>query len=66
MTTTYKINRFYQSDDVDTETVETGLTLEQAQRHCQDPETSSSTGTGPTAVALTARYGPWFDGYTEE
>lgn len=42
-----------------------GLTLEEAQAHCQDPETSSSTATSAAAKARTRRMGPWFDGFTE-
>ena len=62
----YKIQRFYFKDEHPTETVETGLTLEEAQEHCNDPETSSSTATSAEAVARTEAKGPWFDGYTEE
>ena len=47
-------------------TVATGLTLEQAQAWCQNPETSSRTCTTAAARRRTAKYGPWFDGYTEE
>jgi hypothetical protein len=64
--TTYKVMRFYQSDDKETEVLATGLTLEEAQAHCKDPETSSSSATSPEAAARTARYGPWFDGFGEE
>lgn len=47
--TTYPIVRFrFQGDN---EVVQTGLTLEEAQEHCNDPDTQ---GDG------------WFDGYTEE
>jgi len=46
---TYKIIRFRQGEE--TKTIQTGLTLEEAQAHCQDDETR---GDG------------WFDGYTEE
>ncbi len=46
-------------------TVKTGLMLEEAQAHCQDPETSSSTCTKSDARRRTRQYGPWFDGYTE-
>mgnify|MGYP001564869206 CR=1 FL=1 len=63
---TYKIIRGYQSDHYRSETVATGLTLEEAQAHCKDPETSSRTATGRKAKLLTDRCGPWFDGYEEE
>lgn len=46
---TYRIMRFYQSGSA--EVVEEGLTLEEAQEHCNDPDTS---GDG------------WFDGYEAE
>jgi hypothetical protein len=42
------------------------LTLEEAQAHCNSPETSSSSATSVTALALTASKGPWFDGYDGE
>ena len=45
--------------------IRTGLTLEEAKRHCQDPETSSSTCKGKVGKARTRRMGPWFDSYTE-
>jgi len=62
--TTYKIVRSYFRGGH--RTIETGLTLEEAQAHCQDPETSSRTATSAKAAARTARMGPWFDGYEEE
>lgn len=43
-----------------------GLTLDEAQRHCSDPGTSSSTCTTVEGRARTATFGPWFDGYEEE
>jgi hypothetical protein len=49
--TTYKIVRFHQDLDTPNETLVRGLTLEQAQAHCQRDDTH---GDG------------WFDGYTEE
>ena len=49
--TTYKIVRFHQSLDIPNETIVRGLTLEQAQAHCQREDTH---GDG------------WFDGYDEE
>lgn len=45
--------------------IKSGLTLEEAQRHCSDPETSSSTATKAQGKKRTAQRGPWFDGYTE-
>lgn len=62
---TYRIVRFYQRD-LEARTIKRGLTLEGAQAHCQDPETSSATATLPERVKHTERYGPWFDGYTRE
>ncbi len=46
-------------------TIETGLTLEEAQAHCKDPETSSRTCTSAAKRRITRRSGAWFDGYTE-
>lgn len=62
---TYRIVRHYQGNH-DSEVIVRGLTLEQAQDHCNDPETSSSTATGAAALERTERMGAWFDGYTEE
>lgn len=62
---TYKVIRhFYHSNRKFT--VKTGLTLKEAQEHCNDPETSSSTCTSPAGKRRTRRSGPWFDGWTEE
>ena len=47
----YKIIRFFRDDNKPNRVILTGLTLEQAQNHRQDPDTS---GDG------------WFDGYNEE
>lgn len=43
-----------------------GLTEAEAQAHCRDPETSSTTATSAKAKRRTQRYGPWFDGYTDK
>ncbi len=63
----YKIVRMYQRDSSRRfqRTIKRDLTLEQAQAHCSDPETSSSTATNSIAGRITAERGPWFDGYEE-
>ena len=60
----YKITRIYRDRDTRT-TITRGLTLEQAQAHCSDLNTSSSTAWVTSALKRTKRYGPWFDSYTE-
>jgi hypothetical protein len=61
----YKIVRMY-FGDIPNRTLKRGLTLEEAQAHCRDPETSSSTCTKSKNRARTKRLGPWFDGYDED
>lgn len=63
----YKIIRHYFRPQASgyRRTIKTGLTLEQAQAHCKDPETSSSTARGSKACKRTRERGPWFDGYQE-
>jgi hypothetical protein len=65
----YKIIRF--SFDGSKRTMFRGLSLEEAQAHCQDPQTSSATYTTPKgkrtkAIVLRHDRNPWFHGYTEE
>lgn len=62
----YKIVRMYFDRNIPKRTIATGLTLEEAQAHCKDPETSSSTCTKPHNKRRTKNLGPWFDGYTEQ
>ena len=59
----YKITRFYQGSYRKT-TIARGLTKIEAQAHCSDPETSSSTCTTAAGRARTRKYGAWFDGYS--
>jgi hypothetical protein len=59
----YQIIRFYESGK--REVIARGVTLVDAQRHCNDPETSSRTATSEAAKTLTERYGRWFDAYQE-
>ena len=51
---TYKIVRNYFNGTP--RVIERGLTLEEAQAHCNDPKTRGDSGPK----------GPWFDGYDEE
>lgn len=62
---TYKIVRFY-ARPRGNRTVQRNLTLDEAQQHCQDPETSSKTCTSEKGKRHTRRFGPWFDGYEKE
>lgn len=67
----YRIRRFYRNGLPNgkyssTRGLPSGLTLEQAQAHCQDLNTSSSTAWKSSAIARTRRYGPWFDGYERQ
>lgn len=55
--TTYKIVRMFFADEKDNETVVRGLTLDQAQAHCQRDDTRGGSTEDGTA---------WFDGYEEE
>lgn len=71
MAETYKIVRFYfnggsRGGGGKRTTVATGLTLEEAQEHCKDPETSSKTCTKAAGKRRTKTHGPWFDGYYKE
>lgn len=62
----YRIVRHYKNAGILKRIIRRGLTLEEAQAHCRDPETSSSTATGAVPRARTRRLGPWFDGYEAE
>lgn len=61
----YKIVRHY-FEGSRKRVIDRGLTEEEAQRHCQGLETSSSTCTGAMGKRLTKQQGPWFDGYEKE
>lgn len=61
----YKVVRHYFQGNRK-RTIATGLTLEEAQAHCQDPETSSRTATSSVAKRRTRLQGPWFDSYQTE
>ena len=64
----YKIIRLYFDDNGfggNRRLIKTVLTLEEAQSHCQDPETSSSSCTNSSGKVRTRRLGQWFDAYEE-
>ena len=63
---TYKIIRHYENVNRPKRIVETGLTKEQAQKHCRDPQTNSRTCTEKVPCARTRVVGAWFDGYDTE
>tara|TARA_R110000765_G_scaffold376478_1_gene467233 strand:- start:1056 stop:1253 length:198 start_codon:yes stop_codon:yes gene_type:complete len=63
---TYKIIRNFFDDDIIPKIIKEELTLEEAQEHCQDKETSSSTCEEAVNVQRTELCGEWFDGYAEE
>lgn len=69
----YKIIRFFHYGSGNSRpmqttrrTIKTGLTLEEAQAHCRNPQTSSRTSTDSRASKY-RRMGvsAWFDGYEE-
>lgn len=60
--TTYEIVRYFFKGEK--QVIRQGLTLEEAQEHCNDPETSSKTASAKTLREVGE--GPWFDGYREE
>jgi len=61
----YKIVRMYNKGHR-SHTIKRGLSLADAQAHCKNPETSSSTATSKSNVARTQRMGHWFDGYDHD
>lgn len=65
-TNTYRIVRHFFDKPTSRRGLPSGLTLEQAQAHCQDLNTSSSTAWTTSAIQRTKRYGAWFDGYEQE
>lgn len=58
----YHVVRFY-SNRRGSRRILSNVSLEEARRHCADPETSSRTATSPAARRRTRRCGAWFDGY---
>lgn len=63
---TYRIVRMYFNRNIRSRTIARGLTLEQAQAWCRNPDTSSRTCTTKVGKARTRKLGQWFDGYDRE
>jgi len=61
-TNKYKIVRIFR-DSHRKVTIHRNLTINEAQSHCNDPETSWTTCTSKTGKARTRNYGPWFDSF---
>lgn len=61
----YRIVRMYQNAGIRRRTILQRVTLEEAQQHCKDPETSSSTCTNSEGNRRTRHLGAWFDGYEQ-
>jgi len=61
----FNVVRMYFNDELSSEVIKSHVTIEDAQIHCRDQETSSSTCEGITGIERTAKYGAWFDGYVE-
>jgi hypothetical protein len=59
----YRIIRFYKNAGISRRIIKTHLSLDQARKHCKDPQTSSSTCTNPVGIRRTREIGSWFDGY---
>ncbi len=57
----YEIVRFF--IDGTQRVIKKGLTLEEAQEHCSDPETSSATCESSYRKRYTKKHGGWFDGF---
>ena len=58
--TTYKIIRFFFSEDKQNKVISRGLTLDEAQEHCRDEKTHCNSSHTPDSNKW------FFDGYDEE
>lgn len=59
----FNVRRLYENGYTSARIIKRGLTLAEAQAHCSDPETSSSTCEGYAGRRRTRRLGRWFDSY---
>lgn len=60
----YRIVRIFR--DRKRRIIKKGLTLEEAQAHCKDPETSARTCKSAAKIRYTKINGYWFDAYEEQ
>lgn len=65
ITKTYDVRCYFKDDHTPSRIVETGLSREQAEAICQDPDNNSKTTTTSEGKAVTRKYGEWFFGFTE-
>ena len=63
---TYKVVRKHAHPLIEDVELDVGLSKEEAQAYCKDPESSSRTCTNPDPIAYTAAHGAWFNAYYEE
>lgn len=64
---TYRVVRYYrESQAMNGTVIKSGVSLEEAQAWCNDPESSSVTATSEAAQWITEQFGPWFDGYEDD
>jgi|AP12_2_1047962.scaffolds.fasta_scaffold183163_3 hypothetical protein len=61
----YNIVRFYRDSSIRRRIIRERVTLDEAQAHCSDPETSSSTCKLSWNRRRTRLHGAWFDGYEQ-
>ena len=62
----YKIVRMFFDSGRRPRVIKRHLTLAEAQEHCGDSETSSSTCKSAARIHYTNSNGAWFDGYEED
>ena len=62
----YKVLRYFADPELPPVVVKTGLSLDEAQDHCNLANSSSRTCTDELGQARTARYGAWHDEWKEQ
>ena len=62
----YKIVRYYSNKALRMRTLQSNVSLETAQAHCNDPESCSDTCNSKAGTQRTRNLGKWFDGYRRQ